>query len=415
MVASSLGWCTRASLIVATGGYVYINLLDILGTLNKSSAIAAQLMIFLCFSQCGSVWSIDSWLTRRRLGGGDQPVGPPARFPVLPRRLMQILMGVVYLSTAITKIQTRTFFSGEHLQTWMITTYHTPNLLGNRLAMQPALIIMASYATFAWELLFIFLVWRRGWRPFMLAVGVLFHYLTCVSLALFLFPWICVASYFAFLEESDFDRARGMLARWRDQGAGFRAWVGRLFRPRVPTAPNISPARSYGLLGSLAVLTAVGGAGLEYRLDPYGMRRPEGPYGLKQLESDVVAEMLGPTKCIRHEDSVFMFDVGSIVVGGAVLDHKTQFRPGDTVWIQCGLLPPHEALWIECNLHDTQNRVVDARETIADYSSLRTLFNYRIGHGILPGEYSVVLKIAGEEIMRRQIWILGGPRGAAAN
>ena len=67
LVATCLGWCTRLSLVLAATGYTYLNMLDILSTLNKSSAIASHFLILLCFTQCGSVWSIDSWLARRRL------------------------------------------------------------------------------------------------------------------------------------------------------------------------------------------------------------------------------------------------------------------------------------------------------------------------------------------------------------
>jgi hypothetical protein len=42
---------------------------------------------------------------------------------------------------------------------------------------------------------------------------------------------------------------------------------------------------------------------------------------------------------------------------------------------------------------------------------LRALFYYNIGDCVAPGDYSLVLKIAGDEIMRRPITIL--PRATA--
>ncbi len=67
LVASCLGWCTRFSLIVATAGYVFLNSLDTIGTMNKYSVIASHLVFLLCFSQCGAVWSLDNWLWRSRI------------------------------------------------------------------------------------------------------------------------------------------------------------------------------------------------------------------------------------------------------------------------------------------------------------------------------------------------------------
>src|ERR1700685_332285 len=40
LVTSCLGWCTRLSLTLATSTYIYLNMLDILGTMNKYSVIA---------------------------------------------------------------------------------------------------------------------------------------------------------------------------------------------------------------------------------------------------------------------------------------------------------------------------------------------------------------------------------------
>ena len=112
---------------------------------------------------------------------------------------------------------------------------------------------------------------------------------------------------------------------------------------------------------------------------------------------------------------MLLFDVGSIMVGGAVLDRRTQFHQGETVRIQCELSPPHEEMWIECNLHDKEDRVVDTIGVFISSDEMRAMFYYNLGDCTMPGSYSLVLKIAGEEIMRRPLTILPRAKGCLAN
>jgi hypothetical protein len=415
LVTSCVGWCTRLSLILASVGYTYINLLDILSTLNKSSAIASHVMFLLCFTQCGAVWSVDSWLARRRLlrqGVPPELIPAPALGPSWPRRLIQLLIATVYFSAAVTKLLVHGYFTGEHLQTWMLSTIHTPNLLGGTVALHPAIIIVGAYVTALWELLFLFLIWKPVARRIMLPLGLGFHVMTCLTLGLFIFPMICASCYAAFLSESEFDFLRRKVASGRDRlVALFGSGVRGLATSMADLVPTIEPAWSRGIFGAVLALTAAGGVGLEYKLDRYGLRRPEGPYKLQELSKEEVGDLLAPDRRIVPEDKVLNFDIGSIFVGGCLLDRRTTFHQGERVRVQCGLIPPHENLWIQCNLHDSQNRVVDTIGLFLTCDMLRALFYYDIGDCVAPGEYSLVLKIASDEIMRRKITIL--PRSGA--
>ena len=98
LVTTSIGWWTRFSVIGCLVLYTYLNMLDCLSTFTKYSVIASHMLLLLSFSKCGAVWSVDAWLARRR-----QPAQiEPPRFPAWPRRLMQLLIGFVYLVAAIT-------------------------------------------------------------------------------------------------------------------------------------------------------------------------------------------------------------------------------------------------------------------------------------------------------------------------
>jgi hypothetical protein len=419
LVTSCLGWCTRWSLILSTVGYTYLNMLDILSTLNKSSAIASHFLFFLCLTPCGAVWSVDSWLARRRLlrqGTPPELIPPPPLGARWPRRLIQILLATVYLSAGITKLPLRGYFTGEHLQTWMLSTIHTPNLLGSYLSFHPSLVVVCAYVTAMWEVLFIFLVWKPLARRIVLGLGIFFHVMTCLTLGLFIFPMICLSAYAAFATDSEIESFRRTAAKiWTWLAAPFGTGARRLLASAGTLIPTIGPAGSRGAFAAALVCTGVGGVALEYKLDRYGTHRPEGPYKLEELDQDQVAELLAPTGRIKHEDKVLNFDIGSIFVGGCLLDRRTTFHQGETLRIQCGLIPPHESMWIQCNLHDSQNRVVDTNGLFLSCEMLRALFYYDLGDCIAPGDYSLVLKISGEEIMRRKVTILPRSTSCAAN
>jgi hypothetical protein len=405
LVTSCLGWCTRFSLIVASAGYIYLNALDSLGTMNKYSVIASHLVFLLCFSQCGAVWSLDNWFRRsrlRRLGVPRELADRPQRFPAWPRRLLQILVGTIYLGAALTKVKIPAYFTGEQLQTWMITTYNVPNPIGNLLEPYPALLSIFGLIALVWECAFIFVAWRGILRIAMLAIGSAFHIMTLLTLGLWLFPVVCISSYFSFMNEADVAWFNRLFAQWRARGRGVTAALGRLFRPREwPVVPTLEPAWAQAAFGALLMVTACGGVALEYKLDRYGMRRPEGPYTLKVLDPTYAANLLRPSERVRNQDKVILFDIGSRVLAGAVVDRRSEFYQGEIMKAECDLVPPHEDLWLTCELQDADHRVVDTTGCTVSADSMRAIFDYTLGDSLPGGNYSLVLRIHGEELIRR--------------
>ncbi len=248
LVTSMFGWCTRFSLIVATSGYLYLTMYDIIGTLNKYTAISGQLMLLLCFSQCGAVWSVDNWLRRSRLkrqGVPPELADQPRRYPAVSRRLLQIFVAAVYFGAATTKVHIPAYFTGLQLQTWMITEYNVPNFLGSHFAMYPSLLVVMGDVAICWEILFIFLAWRGIGRITMIGLGVLFHMMTWLTLGLWVFPLVCYSGYFAFMNESDVEWIRGVLERWRARGRGLRGC-----RPDSPRQPHCGRCRPFSPPGA---------------------------------------------------------------------------------------------------------------------------------------------------------------------
>jgi hypothetical protein len=414
-LTSCLGWCTRFSMILATAGYIYLNSLDTIGTMNKYSVIASHLMLLMCFSDCGAIWSLDNWFRRSRLRRAGVPpalANQPRRSAAWPRRLLQLCVGLVYFGAVLTKVKIPAYFSGEQLQTWMITNYNMPNLLGRHFEPYPAILAAFGLIALIWECTFIFLAWRGIPRILMLAIGSTFHIMTLLTLGLWLFPVVCISSYLAFLNEADVAWFKQLFARWRERGSGLRATVGELFRSREwPMLPSVNPVWAQTAFAVLVLATAGGGIALEYKLDRYGMRRAEGPYALKPLDPNYVAQLLRPSERIRNQDKVLLFDIGSRVAAGAVLDRRTEFRQGELMKAECDLVPPHEDLWLGCELENAEHRVIDTTGCSIASESMRAIFDYTIGDSMPTGDYSLVLKIGGEEIIRRHFRVVPNRAG----
>ncbi|HET6328981.1 MAG TPA: hypothetical protein VFG04_30130, partial [Planctomycetaceae bacterium] len=70
------------------------------------------------------------------------------------------------------------------------------------------------------------------------------------------------------------------------------------------------------------------------------------------------------------------------------------------------LIPPHEDLWLTCEMQDADRRVIDTTGSAVSVDSMRTIFDYVIGDAIPGGDYSLVLKIGNEEIIRRPFRVI---------
>lgn len=416
-VTSSIGWCTRPSLVITFVLFVYFCWMDAISTTTKYTAIAAHAYLLLAVSPCGAVWSIDAWLAnyRRQRWPGAAAVARPT-FPVWPRRLMQFLIGLVYFGAAITKMQTPGFFSGDQLQTWMLTHINYRHPVGEYLSLYPVLLVIFGYVVIVWEVIFVFLVWNRSfWRPAILAVGVCFHFMTSLTLGLLIFPATCYSLYLSFVDEEDVQRAAAAFRRWRRRFAGVNAlvaaagaWLASLDGARWR---RLAPAAFV----SCAVFVMGGGMALEYQLDPYGERRPEGRHSLTAIDPELVQQMLAPTPPLRDVDKFFAIDTGTIQVGDLLANRRTTFRQGERLIAQCHLNAPHEDMWIEMHLHDSDNHRVARRTQIATREMFRAHFHYDITQATEPGEYTLVIQTAGREVLRKPITILPASRSASAN
>lgn len=146
------------------------------------------ILFYLMFAPCGWALSFDRLIARyraiRRTGLGRESLGDAPPVPwhwsaTTLTRMIQIHMSIVYFCAGVAKLQGATWWSGY--ATWM--TMHTSEfaLVDMRWFGQfpmwliGAITTFATYATLAFEIAFVFLIWYPFWRPILLFVAVGLH------------------------------------------------------------------------------------------------------------------------------------------------------------------------------------------------------------------------------------------------
>ena len=411
LVTSCIGWHTRISLGIACVLYTCLNLLDSLSTMTKYSVISSHLLFLLMLSSCGAIWSVDS--LRRRRNTSSEAAGELQRGPAWPRRLMQLLIGIIYFGASFTKLHTAGFLSGDQIRFWLLTDMNGRNSLGEWLALYPWAIVTMSHIALIWQVLFLFLAWRGRFRIAMLSLGVLFHLSTIWLLGLSIFPPIMIATYFAWLNENDVRRLRQLKNRLLPafgSGPGTLRTADRLqsvrlpaFFPRVPS----SVVFAFALVGVTVI-----GVELEYRLDPYGQRRPEGPYILQPLSSERVAELFRNDETMHEADRFFSLELGTETLAGTLISRRDSFRTGEQLIAQCCLVPPHEDLWLKCRFEDDIGREIHESGQAVTRDMLRADFRYQIPEQLPTGRYRFVIRSNGEDVLARTIHVTGSAGSA---
>jgi hypothetical protein len=433
LFTSLIGWRTRLSLWIATPLYVYFVSLDSLSTLTKYNVIGSHMLMLLAVSRCGAIWSVDAWLAGVKWLPLDRAdLRSDLRFPVWPARMFQLLLGIIYFGAAITKMHTPAFFSGDQLMYWMITYLNNDHWLGDRLSQYPLVLVVFGYITIVWEVVFLFTVWRKWSRLPALITGLLFHVMTIFTLGLYIFPAVMCSSYLAFVTEEDmqwfFAKVRRVYRRLGMARLAAAAWLPAISAPRSWIAWN-APA-----YGAMLVVAAGAGLWLEHRLDCYQVNNPDRMLELQPLsasreldEQDVRMAISGRSRILREKDKLFAFDLGTIIAGEHLIDHRDEFRQGEPIIAQASFNPPHADAWLECSLHrvrppgeDSDEETVEERAQwriggILPRENFRYFFRTRCSCSFRPGEYCMILKSAGQEVGRRRFRLLPGPNGLPAD
>lgn len=410
LICSSAGWFTRTSLTVSLCLYTYISLLDSLSTMTKYSAISSHLLLILALSRCGSVWSVDSWRAAKKL----RP-----RFHVWPRRLMQLLIGLIYLGAAMTKLHTGEYFSSDQLRHWLMTNLNHHNPAGEILSFYPEIIIAMANIAILWQLIFVFVVWRPWARFLILGMGVFFHVSTTPTLGLYIFPCVMISSYLGFLSERDVRlcivggrrlfRRFETLRRLRSLNV-VRSFAEFLGRTQQGSDVSASAKRaawlgSFYAWATILFCSAVVGVAAEHSLDPYKQRGADGPLPLRPADPRLIARLNEPFETIADIDLVLSLDVGSSTLGGVLLDLDDEYRRDEPFIVQLTLVPPHPDMWLECNLLDPTGITIHRAGQVVSREQLRANWNYQIPGTLPVGTYTLELRTVDRVLATRPISI----------
>ncbi len=406
LVTTLIGWKARTSCALAAAGCFYFCSLDATGSLTKYTVVATHLLGLLALSGCGNAWSVDARAAKRAAEANGE-TWEPRRCAAWPRRLMQLMIGIVYFGAAFTKMHMSSFFNGDQMTYWMVTNVNRVHPLGPLMANHPLLLQAGGYATCLWELTFVMLAWRGWGRRIWLTAGVFFHLGTTLSLGLYIFPLVSWAAYWAFLSEADVIAFRQRRARLT--GALTANWprlasvIGSLWPPKfgsLPAAP--AAATRWGYLVA-APLIAIVGMGAEYRMDPYGERGPDGPLPLKTIDPALVRAMTAPYRPPRPVDLLWDFDLGRMVAGGNLLGRSDSFSQSEAVLAQAWLSPPHDDAVLRCVLRyadgpDGAGPVVARQNGVMTREQSRFLFTWGLDKSVQPGPYRMSLMIDGVHV-----------------
>ena len=212
-VCLTIGWWSRtAAIAVWFGQLCYIQRGFPLA--YGLDSILSFLTLYLMIGPCGGAFSVDA---RRRRAAADapnqskfhqaQPITLETKASIAANvaiRCIQIHICIVYLSAGLSKLQGSSWWAG-------LATYYaamSPELwpieydvawIGRHPILVQLLANVSALFTLAFEIGFAFLIWRRRWRPRLLAAAVLLHLGIGVLMGLGAFGLVMLTACCAFV------------------------------------------------------------------------------------------------------------------------------------------------------------------------------------------------------------------------
>lgn len=208
-VTTMIGYRTRLSTAIAV--ICLVGLQRTNTTIFNSGDLALRLIgISVALSPCGLLWSVDAIRARRRGVTGPAPWRAPWAL-----RLLQLQFAIGYALSAWAKLRGNMWHEGTALGMALRIKDLQRFAVPEWLFQQSILLNLATWGTLAFESCFLFLVWNRKLRPWVLGVGVAFHLGIDIVLDIGFFSMALWLSYVAFIFPDVADRIVG---RWDPDG-----------------------------------------------------------------------------------------------------------------------------------------------------------------------------------------------------
>ena len=191
-LALMIGWHSR---LAALGVFVLILSFEHRNpwVWNSGDLLVRLEALFLALSPCGAALSLDQ---RRRTG----IFWSAQQRPQWPVRLMQLQLSLIYLASALSKVNGSAWPEGTavsyalRLQDMLLIP--TPHWFANNALLMNAV----TWGTLAVELSVGILVWNRRLRPWVLAAGVVMHTMIMIAIAVGFFSVAMFVLYLAFVQ-----------------------------------------------------------------------------------------------------------------------------------------------------------------------------------------------------------------------
>ena len=187
----------------------------------------AIVLLYLMIGPSGAALSIDRLWTNRRRRKLGLPVLPPEpnALATVATRLMQVHFCIMYFAAGASKLQGPAWWNGTAIWQTLTNYEFTPRpewytealrgLTHNRWVWE-VFHTGGAWATVGLELSLPFLIWRRGWRWFLICCSVLMHVFIALTMGLTAFSLFMVCILFAFVPP---ETVRALVERIKRIGA----------------------------------------------------------------------------------------------------------------------------------------------------------------------------------------------------
>ena len=201
-LTTAVGWHTRLSSLVAVVALLVLQRGNTT-IFNSGDLLLRQIGVCVALAPCGLLWSLDARRDRRK-GRARNLLRAP-----FGQRFLQLSLALGYFLSAWSKSRGGTWQEGTAIALSMriedLQRFVAPEWLFDQLV----LLNLFTWATLTFEATFFALVWNRRLRPYVIAIGVLFHFGIDLFLDIGFFSIAIYLAYLAFLPDDVADRIVG--------------------------------------------------------------------------------------------------------------------------------------------------------------------------------------------------------------
>ncbi|MGB6205800.1 HTTM domain-containing protein [Mycobacterium sp.] len=207
----TIGWHSRLAALAVFVLIMSFQHRDPLVWNSGDVAVRIEALV-LALSPCGSALSLDQARSAGIFWSAQQR-------PQWAVRLLQVQMSLIYLASALSKIDGSTWPQGTAVSYALrlpdLVLLSPPHWATNSALLMNA----ATWGTLAVELSLAFLVWNRRLRPWVLAAGVVMHTMIMISIAAGFFTLAMFVLYLAFIPPETVQRLPSNAKRVLRRGA----------------------------------------------------------------------------------------------------------------------------------------------------------------------------------------------------